>query len=1222
MAIKATAAVTISIERDIASIWRFYQLSTSTTAPSAPTDAQGKTFINTTPKPTSIGNWATTEPSYTEGATNFLYITELTAFSDGTVNWSLVSKSSSYEAAKQAYNLAHTANNNAAEANNRLDADGVSSGNMLLDVYATTLAKVNGPSNRYLSDSNYSQTTGAFIAEANLPDPNATHFYRITYGNGRRGLTWYASNYIPFQEGQKYIIGCYARSSTGTRIQVYSSAVYGLGDGNAHSYTVPNDSQWRWYQWVVDFRESGSTSANYKKVYFYQGNSSSGNILDMCGWRCTLLEETVGDSDNLALKSNVSVTNNWYNIASYNLANNNLKTGDIVTVTIKGTLGSGKTGWAVYNSSSNIGLMTANEYTAINEHYYDAKDGTYKMTTTWINEHHNNSQYDITTPTSIKVFTYPSSVSVVSTIEWIKLERGSVATPWCLNSGEVEEVANKALTSANGKNKLYYQIQEPTPDTNNPFKVGDTWFKQGTVYAHDTKSDSIISFEDTEGNKTVENVKVAIEPVQAGSGNPSPTNIRAISGWTSATVTRSGRNQIPSVDFSVSYDSNGITWRRNADWSFTANGTKTGTAQARYEFICQRSGNYYFSGCPSGGSGSTYDIYMWDYARGGRAKRWNKTTDVASDYGTTANNEVYLEKGIHYAINCRVNTTSAVTNLTFYPMIRLDTESDSSYEPPVSSTYSITFPTGAGTVYGGELDVSKGELKVTHKRVDLGTCAWAYNSANKVFTTTFSDKKSPVSGVIDYICDSYKSNEPVMGYVNAVAGIQAILNSGYERHFLLKDTNYTDAATFKASLSGKYLVYALTTPTTYSLTPTQITTLLGQNNIWANTGDVTVTGAVAETTASTEVYKWDGSDWVLTPLADAAFATIDAGKITTGELRTIQLKGPNEDTYWDLSTGEWQSHGIRENVTYQYYHPTLQEIVTAEWDIATNVNINDGIYEVSGSHDNKSTVYATFGINGSSEDNISLVDDDYEPWAYASLELRGDNTIGHVYVWDDTTDTAVEKACTYNPIATLEPNYLMLGGSENVDYDGKSEEETSDEDGAYQTNRNRLILHAGDSVKPTDSIEFVENCRWELIENSDGEYRRVFNDVMPRYYTPVWPYMPGDVEYYPTGDDYRIVCNGYMTDSKGSIWFSIPLTRPVSEYVTSVKLSCQLKARCQGTYSIGGSGSKANITSYNCMCHISPSGLNVRLQPKSGSFSGTNNYSVSVDVYNLEITFG
>ena len=52
------------------------------------------------------GSWSKTEPSYTSGSTNTLYFVDLTVFSDGTWAYSMVSKSSAYEAAKEAYNKA------------------------------------------------------------------------------------------------------------------------------------------------------------------------------------------------------------------------------------------------------------------------------------------------------------------------------------------------------------------------------------------------------------------------------------------------------------------------------------------------------------------------------------------------------------------------------------------------------------------------------------------------------------------------------------------------------------------------------------------------------------------------------------------------------------------------------------------------------------------------------------------------------------------------------------------------------------------------------------------------------------------------------------------------------------------------------------------------------------------------------------------------------------
>lgn len=51
-------------------------------------------------------NWVVTEPAYTAGSTNTLYFVDVTTFTNGTFKCSNVSQSSSYEAAKEAYNKA------------------------------------------------------------------------------------------------------------------------------------------------------------------------------------------------------------------------------------------------------------------------------------------------------------------------------------------------------------------------------------------------------------------------------------------------------------------------------------------------------------------------------------------------------------------------------------------------------------------------------------------------------------------------------------------------------------------------------------------------------------------------------------------------------------------------------------------------------------------------------------------------------------------------------------------------------------------------------------------------------------------------------------------------------------------------------------------------------------------------------------------------------------
>ena len=102
MAVKASNSITLSSVIDVKATYRYYLLQSSTlTTPARPT----------TYPPSS--SWDDTEPTYTEGSTNSLYIVDCTVFCDDTFSYSAVSMSSSYEAAKAAYNKAQNAQDTA-----------------------------------------------------------------------------------------------------------------------------------------------------------------------------------------------------------------------------------------------------------------------------------------------------------------------------------------------------------------------------------------------------------------------------------------------------------------------------------------------------------------------------------------------------------------------------------------------------------------------------------------------------------------------------------------------------------------------------------------------------------------------------------------------------------------------------------------------------------------------------------------------------------------------------------------------------------------------------------------------------------------------------------------------------------------------------------------------------------------------------------------------------
>lgn len=111
MAVKGSATVTLSQYRDTESVTRYYKLqSSSMAAPDKP--------ANVKPNETPAG-WSKAEPAC--DITKTLYTCDVTVFSDKTTHVSDVSKSTSYEAAKEAWNKANNAQGTANEAKKYTD---------------------------------------------------------------------------------------------------------------------------------------------------------------------------------------------------------------------------------------------------------------------------------------------------------------------------------------------------------------------------------------------------------------------------------------------------------------------------------------------------------------------------------------------------------------------------------------------------------------------------------------------------------------------------------------------------------------------------------------------------------------------------------------------------------------------------------------------------------------------------------------------------------------------------------------------------------------------------------------------------------------------------------------------------------------------------------------------------------------------------------------------
>ena len=169
------------------------------------------------------------------------------------------------------------------------------------------------------------------------------------------------------------------------------------------------------------------------------------------------------------------------------------------------------------------------------------------------------------------------------------------------------------------------------------------------------------------------------------------------------------------------------------------------------------------------------------------------------------------------------------------------------------TSVNISWQTEAGTVYGGTLDVTTGVLTVNKAVITFNgseTESWSMSSGSRFYLTNgISDYNIDATGFISnlYPYGGKKDSASVM-YADDTFYTHANASGS---DIFVRDTAYNSADAFKAALATTNLVVVgpLATPVTYQLTPTEVKTLLGQNNIWANTGDSTV-----EYCADTKLY--------------------------------------------------------------------------------------------------------------------------------------------------------------------------------------------------------------------------------------------------------------------------------------------------------------------------------------------------------------------------------
>lgn len=400
-----------------------------------------------------------------------------------------------------------------------------------------------------------------------------------------------------------------------------------------------------------------------------------------------------------------------------------------------------------------------------------------------------------------------------------------------------------------------------------------------------TVSGAIASFDDGADNKPLHALSVSIEPVQTGTGDPSPENVRPISGWSEAKIWNDPKyggnivwNQL--FKWQTTTTSKGVTLTQNGDGSLTLTGSNTDNYNNYFSELTGYipTGHVYLIGNPntdnSGGGGSTgtYNLFC-RYKNAGSS--FTKAYKGSTPRIIKPSNATYPSWRLEIQYG---NSSAGVTfNDTFFPycfdltmmfgeeiadqLLAMETA-----EPGAGVAWFRNlfpkewYPYNAGELtcvsavnedpyqqltvglgeerYGGTLDVLTGVLTATHQIIDLGSLTWIKPETWDGWRTNDLQIMPGITAPSDFYAEKYKSEY-----------YETIKSSAYQGYGLAIGSSEKPTRIYTSDPDGVKptgnLVFPMPNPRTVSLAPQQMNTLLGENHIWADTGDVAVTYPVS-----------------------------------------------------------------------------------------------------------------------------------------------------------------------------------------------------------------------------------------------------------------------------------------------------------------------------------------------------------------------------------------
>ena len=332
----------------------------------------------------------------------------------------------------------------------------------------------------------------------------------------------------------------------------------------------------------------------------------------------------------------------------------------------------------------------------------------------------------------------------------------------------------------------------------------------------------IMSFSDGGDNIPVNKLLVAVTAQQAGTGTPAPDNVRAITGWSGAKVTVCGKNL-----FSSSFT---IGKRANAS---------TGVIEDYANSACTD----YMLIPPSSEidlliSGTTDSLNSYISFYDG-----NKTYIDRTSSGARTQRLLEQPENARYCVVTQVKVIGQTADISVVSglnvQIELQSTTPTTYEAYKGTTVTIAF---GQTVYGGVLDVTNGKLTIDRDLVEFDGSSdetWNWSPYGSTFFITIVQSDMNKGATQDGLCNRFPvhSDSSVLGVrLGASATSNVILFDRVTENI----SGITDLASWKTWLSNNpvQIDYPLAEPIEINLTPEQIATLAGLNNIYADCGDI------------------------------------------------------------------------------------------------------------------------------------------------------------------------------------------------------------------------------------------------------------------------------------------------------------------------------------------------------------------------------------------------